>query len=143
MTDKDGPLPANGNGNGTRRVLDRLASLSVPVLLGALGIVLWSMLAGVVDGVAANRSTIIELKAAIDNLTAMVDDRTQDLWTTAEAEQQQAIQAVIDAAQNEQIVDVKQQLQQHQSRIEAMAIDLAVGDRRIDTLEEAVATTPF
>lgn len=140
MTDKDGPSPANGN--GTRRTLDRLAALSVPVLLGALGIVLWSMLAGVVDGVAANRAAIIELKAAVENLTAMVDERTNDLWTAAEEEQQQADQAVIDAAQNGQIVDARQQLQQHQSRIEAMAIELAVGDRRLDALEGAAGPTP-
>ncbi len=142
MTDKDGPSPADGNGNGTRRPLDRLATLSVPVLLGALGIVLWSMLAGVVEDVTANHSAIIELKAAIENLTAMVDERTHDLWTAAQEAQQQAVQTVVDAAQNEQIADAKQQLQQHQARIETMAIELAVGDRRLDALEGAVGPMP-
>jgi hypothetical protein len=138
MTDQKEPVPRNGN--GTRRVIDRLAELSVPVLLGALGMVLWSMLGGVVDGVDANRAAIIELKAAIENLTAMVDERTADLWTAAQEEQQQAIQVLVDQAQNEQLIDAKTQLQSHQSRLEAIAVELAVGDRRIDTLEGAVGT---
>ncbi len=136
MTDQHEPP----DGNGTRRVIDRLATLSVPALLGALGIVLWSMLAGVVEGVAANRSAIIELKAAVETLTAMVDERTNDLWTATQAAQQQVVQGLVDAAQNEQLTETRQQLQQHQSRLEAMAIDLAVGDRRLGALEDAAGT---
>jgi hypothetical protein len=128
------------NGNGTRRTLDRLAGLSAPVLLGALGIVLWNLLAGVVEGVDANRDAIIELRGAVEALAATVTERTGDRWTATQDAQQQVIQALVDTAQNEALIDAREQLRDHQARLEAIALELARSGRRVDTLEELLGT---
>ena len=95
-------IESNGQANGTRRVIDRLASIAVPILLGALGVVLWSLLTGVVEGVDSNQTAIVELQVAVENLTDLISDRTDDRWTATQDEQQQVIQALVDTAQNGQ-----------------------------------------
>lgn len=127
-------------GNGARRALDRLAGISAPVLLAALGVVLWSMLAGVVEGVAENHGAIIELRAAVDNLTDTVTEQTADRWTATQETQQQALQALIDAAQNQQLVDAEELLRQHQTRLEQLLVDVTLGFRRLDDLADAIQT---
>jgi hypothetical protein len=139
--------PANGeatpaaadqtNANGVRRVLDRLAALAVPGLLGALGVVLWSVAGDLVAGVAANRDAIADLRAAVETLTVTVNERTADLWTGAQEEQRQMMQALIDTAQNEELIEAKAELRAHRERLEAMAIELAVDARRLDEIEAA------
>lgn len=133
------PLPTPGNG-GTQRVLDRLALLSVPVLLGALGVVLWSLLNGVVEGVHANQDAIMELHAMVAELTATVEERTGDRWTATQEAQQQVIQALVDTAQNEQLLGTRETLGVHRDRLEALALDLAVSQRRLDSVEAMVGT---
>ena len=130
-----------GNGsNGTRRPIERLAAISVPVLLGALGIGLWSMLSSVVEGVRANQTAIIELRGAVEALTATVTERAADRWTAAQEAQQQVFQALVDTAQNEQLIDARAELKEHQLQLQAMAIELAIGDRRLDALEAMLVT---
>jgi len=125
-------------GEGTRRVIDRLAALSVPVLLGALGIVLWSMLGDVAAGVDANRGAIAELQTAVENLAVTISERTANRWTAMQEEQQQLIQALVDTAQNEELIEAKTELREHRARLEAMAIELAIGARRLEEVEGAV-----
>jgi hypothetical protein len=140
--------PANGeanaaatdqaNGAGARRVLDRLAALAVPGLLGALCMVLWSVAGDLLAGVAANRDAIADLRAAVERLTVTVNERTADVWTAAAEAQQRIIQALVDTAQNEALIEAKEELRLHRERLETMAIELAVDAGRLDAVEAAL-----
>ena len=136
MTNDPGRAASNGNGT-SRRVLDRLAAVGFPVLLGALGLVLWTMLNGVVDGVRDSQTAIAGLRATVENLAAAIEERTTGVWTEAREAQQQVIQALIDATQNDQLMDAQAALRDHQARLEAYAIELALRGRQLDALEAA------
>lgn len=135
------PLPRKGNGT-TQRVIDRLALISVPVLLGALGIVLWSLLNGVIDGVRSNERAIVALEATVGEMQATLSEAASDRWTSTQEAQQQVIQALVDTAQNEELIEAKEDLRAQRTRLEAMAIDLAGNQRRIETLERIIGTLP-
>jgi ABC-type lipoprotein export system ATPase subunit len=134
------PALATSNGNGTsRRVLDRLAAVGFPVLLGALGIVLWTMLNGVVIGVRDSQTAIAGLRATVEHLAAAIEERTAGVWTEAREAQQQVIQALVDATQNNQLMDAEATLRDHQARLEAYAIELALRGRQLDAIEAGAA----
>ena len=130
----------NSDANGTRPVVDRLATMVVPVLLGALGVVPWSLMGSIIDGVDANRAAIAELQATVENLAVTVGERTVDRWTATQEEQQQLIQALVDTAQNEQLIEAKAELREHRARLEAMAIELAIGTRWLDEIDAVNGT---
>lgn len=129
----------HSDSGGARRVLDRLAAVTYPTLLGALGIVLWSMLNGVVAGVRDSEAAIAGLRTTVENLATTVTERTGDRWTATQEAQQQVIQALVDTAQNGQLIEAKADLRQHQMRLEAIAVQMAVGDRRLEALELGTA----
>lgn len=130
---------SDSNGSGSSRVLDRLAAISYPALLGALGIVLWSMLSGVVAGLRDSEAAIAGLRTTVENLATTVTERTGDRWTATQEAQQQVIQALVDTAQNGQLIEARTDLRQHQMRLEAIAVEMAVGNRRLEALELGTA----
>lgn len=134
------PMPEPERREGVQNVLDRLALLAVPVLLGALGVVLWSLLNSVVDGVHENQEAIAAMQSSIGEIASALEERTGDRWTATQDAQQQVMQALVDSAQNEELIEAKEEVRAHRDRLEALALDLAVGLRRIETLEMTVGT---
>ncbi len=137
------PLPFRGNGNGGQRVIDRLALIAVPVLLGALGVVLWSLLTGVIDGVRSNERAIVALETTIDEMRSTLADAAADRWTATQDAQQQVIQALVDTAQNEELIEAKEELREQRSRLEGIAVELATDERRIEALERIIGTIDY
>ena len=69
------PLRPASNGGRAQSPLERLAVLAVPILLGALGMVLWSLLSGVLDGVRDNQIVIAEMQTSIGEIASALTSR--------------------------------------------------------------------